>query len=111
MDKHVITDIPLGSYVLATRWCDGDRRDPWGIGWYLGLHEPLRPNYPITYRVADSDGRPHGGYQLTEYARIKKISKERGEWILSHKKEIEWGDRSLWWWVRYSMKKSLYRDK
>jgi hypothetical protein len=30
---------------------------------------------------------------------VKKISKERGDFILAHSKDIEQGVRSLWWWA------------
>lgn len=82
-----------GDYVLATKWSDGDPQDQWCIGFY---------DYEIDKRhlVVDDCGnqfRPNG------FRRVAKVNKERGEFILRNRENIELGSRSLWWWKRCSM--------
>jgi hypothetical protein len=81
-------------YVLATKWSDGDPLDQWAIGFYDRRIDDR-------FFVLDDKGcqmRANG------FRRVKKISGERGRWLLNHEKAIEWSERSLWWWVRRKMK-------
>jgi hypothetical protein len=82
-----------GDYVLATKYSDGDPHDQWCIGIYeeqIGDRHWVIDIYGNQFR--------HNGFR-----RVKKITKERGEFILRHMNIIEYTDRSLWWWVRCSM--------
>lgn len=95
-----------GDYVLATKWSDGSPGDHWCIGYYDRCDAEDRP--PSTridprYYVVDADGKQFRG---NGFRRVKKISAERGAFILAHMDEIERsgaGGRSLWWWARASM--------
>lgn len=90
-------ELEIDDYVLATKWGDGDPQDQWCVGFYNGK---LRYEIP-RYSVIDNEGKEfrHNGFR-----RVKKISVERGKWILEHINEIQQSNKSLWWWVRQSMK-------
>ncbi|MDD4352250.1 MAG: hypothetical protein PHU71_04725 [Candidatus Gracilibacteria bacterium] len=83
-----------GDYVLATNYRDGDPQDQWCVGFYEGQENDR-------YIVIDDDGKR---FRYSGFRRVKKISKERGLFILSHKDDIQNSPRSLWWWARCSMK-------
>lgn len=83
-----------GDYVLATKWHDGDPNDHWAVGFFdRMLHEDR-------FIVVDSEGLP---YRANGFRRVKKITPERGAWLLDHAREIESSGRSLWGWLRQSM--------
>lgn len=86
-----------GDYVLATKYCDGDPGDQWSIGFFTGM---LPKESGDRYMVADAEGKQFRG---NGFRRAKKISNERGRWLLEHKEDIASGTRSLWGWVRASM--------
>lgn len=88
--------MPIGAYVLATKYGDGDPGDQFGIGFYAG---PAGIGGG-RFMVHDGDGRPlrAGGFR-----RIKRISRRRGAWLLARIRDIESGDRSVWWWARQPM--------
>lgn len=89
--------LEAGDYVLATKWGDGDPGDQWAVGFFTGM----LPNESCDrYMVADADCKQFRG---NGFRRVKKISAERGRWLLEHKQDIEYGGRSLWWWVRARM--------
>lgn len=93
-----MTKLPMpGDYVLATKYSDGDPCDHWAVGFY---DCPLQKTIETRYMVVDSYGRQFRG---NGFRRIKKISAERGAWLLAHKSEIEMGAHSVWWWVRRRM--------
>lgn len=83
-----------GDYVLATKWHDGDPGDQWAVGFFDRV---LREDRFI---VVDSKGR---SFRANGFRRIKKISAERGAWLLAHTQEIEMSGRSLWGWLHLSM--------
>lgn len=83
-----------GDYVLATKYTDGDPQDHWAVGFFTGM---LPKGSGDRFMVADADGNQFRG---NGFRRVKKISADRGSWLLEHKAEIELGTRSLWWWVR-----------
>ena len=92
-----MSELKKGDYVLATKWSDGSPFDQWCIGFYDG---------------ASSDGKRHyvkdeKGYQLrfNGFRRCEKISKKRGEFILSFLDSLEISRKSLWWWKRCSITK------
>lgn len=85
--------INKGDYVLATKWGDGDPRDHWCVGFFAGMTAHSVPRY----EVVDGDGNLFRG---NGFRRCKKISAERGEFLLANAKKIEQFDRSVWWWAR-----------
>ena len=89
--------LEAGDYVLATKWRDGDPGDQWAVGFFTGM---LPKASGDRYMVADAEGKQFRG---NGFRRVKKISAERGRWLLEHKQDIEYGGRSLWWWVRARM--------
>lgn len=84
----------LGDYVLATKYSDGDPGDQWCVGFYDRAEKGR-------HFVTDADGQQ---FRANGFRRVKKISPSRGQFILSHAAEIELGSKSLWFWVRSSMK-------
>ena len=90
--------IYLGDYVLATKYSDGDPRDHWAVGFITGIL-PYRTG--DRYAVSDFSNT---GFRPNGFRRVKKISAERGNWLLAHAKEIDMGSRSVWWWARKTMR-------
>lgn len=80
-----------GDYVIATKWSDGDPGDQWCVGFYKGITTEDR------HEVVDSNGDLFRG---NGFRRVKKISQQRGEFILSKREQIQSGTKSLWWWLR-----------
>lgn len=78
-----------GEYVIGMT---GGTGDPWAVGYYggrLGGHI-----------VTHADGSPIDG---RTYRRVRRVSKERGEWLLANARDIE---RSFLGWgavLRMSM--------
>lgn len=89
--------LKAGDYVLATKWNDGDPMDQWAVGFFVGM---LSKASGDRYMVADAEGNQFRG---NGFRRVKKISANRGRWLLERKQEIEYGGRSLWWWARAPM--------
>lgn len=88
-------NVEIGDYVLATKYHDGDPHDDWCVGFYDGL---TNPEYnPPRYNIIDIEGRNFRG---NGFRRIKKISKDRGKWILENKKNINLSGKSLWFFSR-----------
>ena len=87
-----------GDYVLATKYADGDPQDSWAVGFYDGV---LPKAYCDRHLVVDADGKQFRG---NGFRRVKKISAERGQWLIDHIKDIELSGRSVWGWARRSMK-------
>lgn len=83
-----------GDYVLATKWSDGDPRDHWAVGFFDRM---LRDDRFI---VVDDKGQ---SFRANGFRRAKKISAERGAWLLAHAKEIDLSGRSVWGWLRRPM--------
>jgi hypothetical protein len=86
----------IGDYVLATKYSDGDPGDHWCIGFYAG---PTSHN-PPRHDVVDSEGRSFRG---NGFRRIKKITPERGAWMLERARFIEMTDCSVWHFARCPM--------
>ena len=89
--------LKIGDYVLATKWSDGDPGDHWAVGFFVGMYPKAGGD---RYNIADAEGNLFRG---NGFRRVKKISAERGRWLLEHKVEIENGGRSVWWWLRARM--------
>lgn len=84
------TDVKKGDYVLATKWGDGDPQDHWCIGFFshmLGDRYVLVDDKGVLFRTEG-------------FRRAKRISTERGKWLLDNVKWIELSGKSMWWWVR-----------
>jgi len=92
-----------GDYVLATRWPSGDVDDAWAIGVYNGSTESSCPLFPVVHHVLYR--HPEGDVREGTFRRVKKISDERGEFLVRNKDQIQQSFRSWWWWVRCNMKK------
>lgn len=88
-------ELSKGNYVLATKYDDGDPQDAWCIGFFSHLLREDR------YIIVDDKGVP---FRANGYRRVKRISHKRGRWLLDNMKEIELSHRSLWGWLRVSMK-------
>lgn len=95
-------DPKLGDYVLATKYSDGDPGDHWAIGFYAGLTNPEKYD-PPRYDVVDSNGSQFRG---NGFRRVRKISKERADWMLKHASEISTSGKSVWHFFRCSIKQS-----
>ena len=67
------SEIPIGSYVLATKYSDGDPGDAWAVGFYDGFRNKR-------HYVLDADGNQirHGGYRMAGV-----IAAPVGKWLLS----------------------------
>ena len=88
----------IGDYVLATKYNDGDPQDHWAIGFFDGL---TSPHYKEPrYNVQDGAGNQFRG---NGFRRVKKISAERGEWMLKNKNLIELSSFSVWHFARCKM--------
>ena len=89
--------LEVGDYVLATKYRDGSPQDHWAVGFFVGVLPKVSGD---RYEVADGEGKLFRG---NGFRRAKKISPERGRWMLEHREEIEGGMRSVWWWARTKM--------
>ena len=87
-----------GDYVLATKWSDGDPRDHWCVGFFIGV---LHKTGKDRFEVGDENGNL---FRFNGFRRIKKISAERGQWILERKEVIEQSGKSVWGWLRMPMR-------
>jgi len=88
--------VAVGDYVLATKYRDGDPQDHWAIGFYAG---PMDYN-PPRHDVVDGEGNRFRG---NGFRRIKKITPERGAWMLGHTRDIELSGKSVWYFARCPM--------
>lgn len=86
--------VKQGDYVLATKWSDGDPQDHWVVGFYD--REESGRHY-----IVDAVG---GQMRGNGFRRVAKISKIRGAWLLLHGKRFEGSGRSMWYWVRATMR-------
>lgn len=89
--------IPVGTYVLGTKFTDGSPQDPWIVG-FVAYHRGL-----LTYVTTAEPGTAQAG-MLRGCRRVKPISANRGRWILAIKSTIEQSHFSLWRWLRVSMR-------
>lgn len=90
--------------MLATKWSDGDPRDHWCVGFYDRCDARVSPPATITdprYYVVDANGQQfrHNGFR-----RVKRISHERGKWLVDRMRDIELSGRSVWFFARCPMK-------
>lgn len=94
--------LDIGDYVLATKYSDGDPHDHWCVGIVRGFLLGYSPRI----LVEDCNGQL---FRANGFRRAKRISRERGDFIIAHMADIESSDRSLWWWLRCPMEPSAVR--
>lgn len=92
----------IGEYVLGTKWSDGDPQDPWAIGFLSEIHETSYVRY---FTVTHADGR----IIRSGLRKVRKISQDRGKWLLENSRMIEESGRRLGYWLRYPMSKETPR--
>lgn len=89
----------IGDYVLGTRWSDGDPGDPWAVGFLTAVHcTPLGQRFIVSH----ADGTP---IRPAGYKHVRRLSFERGKWLLDNSRIIEDSGRKLGFWLRYPMNK------
>jgi len=66
-------DVEKGTYVLATKWTDGDPGDAWAVGFYDGEIDGR-------HFVVDNDDKQ---IRITGYRRVGAVSKEVGHWLIA----------------------------
>lgn len=93
----------IGDYVLASKWHDGDAKDPWAVGFYDGAAAGV--NGVLRHKVVDADGK---SFRAGGFRRVKKITPARGKWLLENSEEIEASGRSVWDWLRKTMQPRGY---
>ena len=86
-----------GEYVLATKYSDGDPQDHWCVGYFKGMLSKVGGD---RYEVVDAEGNLLRG---NGFRRCKKITAERGAWMIQHAREIELSGKSVWHFARCRM--------
>ena len=84
----------IGTYILATKYSDGDAHDHWAVGFLKG---EFKVGSNIRYDVVDKDGNlfRHNGFR-----RIQKITAKEGEWIIKQGDAMKLAD-SVWHCLRW----------
>lgn len=95
--------IRKGDYVLASKWHDGDSKDPWVVGFYR--ETVAHPIMDDRFIVVDSNGK---SFRPSGFRRMKRITPARGTWLLANAEEIEASGRSVWGWLRKAMQPKGY---
>ena len=84
----------VGDYVAASQYHDGDPGDHFCVG----VLSEIRDHYgEARYVVIDGAGVP---FRANGFRRARRITRERGAWLVERFAEIERSARSVWWWVR-----------
>ena len=86
-------ELLAGDYVLATKYSDGDPQDQWCVGFFDSI---LPKKSGIRFQVVDGNGKL---FRKNGFRKVMKISKNEGQWLLEHVREIETSGRSLWEWL------------
>ena len=68
--------VPVGAYVLATKYDDGDPGDHWAVGFYLGRFDHFGQTRHL---VGDKDGK---SFRANGFRRVGVIERDFGEWLL-----------------------------
>ena len=81
-----------GTYVLATKYSDGDPMDHWCVGFYDShtKHKPKR------HLVVDNEGN---NFRCNGFRVVTKISSNEGGFFISHANEIEFSDKGIYKWL------------
>jgi hypothetical protein len=77
--EHVL---PAGTYVLATKYSDGDPGDAWGVGYYLESFK-FAADGELRHRVIDNDGRYLYGPKGFKLIR-SGLQDDVGAWLVEH---------------------------
>lgn len=86
--KDTNNNVPnVGDYVLATKWGDGDPKDEWAVGFFVGMLRDDR------YLISDADGKL---FRANGFRRAERISENIGTIILNQARDIEQGDVGIW---------------
>lgn len=94
--EHVM---PVGSYVLGTKYDDGDPGDAWGVGYYLeSFRLAGNETYGLRHRVVDNDGNYL--YGPKGFVRIRSgLQSDVGHWLVSNADALQRsppGSINLW---------------
>lgn len=84
-DGEIIEHIlPVGSYVLGTKYDDGDPGDAWGVGYYLeSFRFPDNARYGIRHRIIGNDGNYL--YGPKGFIRIRAgLQSDVGNWLVAN---------------------------
>jgi hypothetical protein len=68
----------FGSYVLATKYNDGDPGDHYAVGY---LNSPLDHFGQKRYIVVDNNGKP---FRANGFRRCEEITDSEGRWLIEH---------------------------
>jgi hypothetical protein len=77
----------IGDYCLATKYKDGEGRDAWAVGFYVGEIFPRR------HQVSDQDGKT---WRANGFRRCEPITREQGDFLITRKEWIEQVGFKLW---------------
>lgn len=81
--SHVL---PVGTYVLATKYDDGDPGDAWGVGYYLESFE--HPSGKVRHRVIGDDGSYL--YGPKGFVRMRAgLTNDVGRWLVENSAVLE----------------------
>lgn len=90
-----------GTYVLATKFSDGDPRDHWVVGFYDRLDGDR-------HFVVDEHGKQMRG---NGFRRVEPITREVGQWLISKMREAESTEAGVWdYWLPAALEASPHKD-
>jgi len=69
---------PIGTYVLATKYDDGDPGDQYAVGFYDGCYDH---HGDARFLVRDNEGKP---FRANGFRRCEQITDEEGRWLIAH---------------------------
>lgn len=88
--------MPVGTYVLGTKYADGDPGDAWGVGYYLESFE--HPSGALRHRVIDNDGNYL--YGPKGFVKVRAgIRSDVGRWLVENADALQRsppGSINLW---------------
>lgn len=88
--------LAVGTYVVATKYADGDPGDHFCVGYYKETYDHYGQSRHI---VVDAEGK---SFRANGFRRVARVSSARGTWMVEHFRLIErLMDRySVWHWYR-----------
>ena len=86
--------IKKGTYVLATKYRDGDPGDHFCVGFY---DSSFSDGMGVRHMIVDSEGKH---FRRNGFRRVARLSSRRGDWIVKHLSLIERARErySVWHW-------------
>lgn len=97
-DGEIIENVlPVGSYVLGTKYDDGDPGDAWGVGYYLESFR-IEPGGKQRHRVIDGDGNYLYGPKGFAVVRAG-LQSDAGRWLVENADALQRsppGSINLW---------------